>query len=163
MGEHLYEFWLHGGPIFKDPFGAWAGGELDVAFDQVAERVGVFVYRFQVYGGGVAALFGEVAALVEDVGDAAAHAGGEVAATLAQHHDQAFGHVFAAMVAETFDDCGGSGVAHGEAFAGHAVKIRLAAGGSVKDHVSDQDVFFGQKRGVARRINDEAAAGESFA
>ena len=66
----------------------------------------------------VAALDGEVAGFIEHVGDAAAHAGGEVAAALAEHDDQAVGHVFAAVIAEAFDDGGGAGVAHGEALAG---------------------------------------------
>jgi hypothetical protein len=117
VGEDFDEFWLHGGPVFEDPFGSWASGELHVAFDQAAEKPGVFGYWFQVYGGGVAAFFGEVASFVENVGDASAHAGGEVAATLAEDDYQALGHVFAAMVAEALDDGGGAGVTDGEALA----------------------------------------------
>ena len=60
--------------------------------------------RLQIDGGPVAALLGEVAGFIEHVGDAAAHAGGEVAAGLAEHDDQAVGHVFAAVIAEAFDD-----------------------------------------------------------
>src|ERR1022692_4067241 len=52
------------------------------------------------------------------------------------------------MVAESFDDGGGAGVAHGEALAGHAVKIRFAAGGAIEDYVADQDVLFGQEGGI---------------
>jgi hypothetical protein len=47
--------------------------------------------------------FGEVAVLVEHIGDAARHAGREVAPGLAEHHDDAAGHVFAAVVAGAFD------------------------------------------------------------
>src|SRR4051794_11081018 len=41
---------------------------------------------------------------VEHVGDAAAHAGGEVASRRADHHDAAAGHVLAAVVADALDD-----------------------------------------------------------
>ena len=46
----------------------------------------------------------EAAVLVEHVGDAAAHAGGEVAAGPAEHDDAAAGHVLAAVVADALDD-----------------------------------------------------------
>ena len=63
---------------------------------------------------------------VVDIGDAARHAGGEVAADLAEHDDDAAGHVFAAMVAGALDDGDRAGVAHREALAGHAVEEGLA-------------------------------------
>ena len=62
--------------------------------------------RLQIDRRAVAALLGEIALLVEHVGDAAAHAGGEVAAALAEHDDEAVGHVFAAVIAEAFDHGG---------------------------------------------------------
>ena len=46
----------------------------------------------------------EVVVRVPDVGDAARHAGGEVAAGRAEDHDAAAGHVLAAVVADAFDD-----------------------------------------------------------
>src|SRR5690606_30570700 len=50
---------------------------------------------------------GEIAVLVVDIGDAARHAGGEVAAGLAEHDDGAAGHVFAAVVTDTLHHCAG--------------------------------------------------------
>ena len=47
---------------------------------------------------------GEEPVLVEDVRDAAAHAGGEVAARRPDHDHAAAGHVLAAVVADAFDD-----------------------------------------------------------
>ncbi len=82
---------------------------------------------------------------------------------LAEDDDQAFGHVFAAVIAEAFDDGGGAGVADGEALAGHAVEEGFAAGGAVEDDVADQDILFGHEGGAARRVDDDAAAGEAFA
>ena len=46
----------------------------------------------------------ERAVFVVDIGDAAGHPGGEVAARHAQNHHRAAGHVLASMVAHTFDD-----------------------------------------------------------
>src|SRR5476649_399698 len=43
------------------------------------------------------------AILVDDVGDAARHAGGEIAPGAAEHRDHATRHVFAAMIAGAFD------------------------------------------------------------
>ena len=56
----------------------------------------------------------EIAVRVPDVGDAAAHAGGEVAAGGAEDDDAAAGHVFAAVVADAFDHGVGAAVADGE-------------------------------------------------
>ena len=44
-----------------------------------------------------------VAVAVEHVGDAAAHAGGEVAAGAAEHDHAAAGHVLAAVIANALD------------------------------------------------------------
>src|SRR3712207_7162821 len=43
---------------------------------------------------------GEVLRLIQHIGHAARHAGGEVAAGLADHHHDAPGHVFAAVIAQ---------------------------------------------------------------
>ena len=66
---------------------------------------------------------GEVAVLVEHIGDAARHARGEIAAGLAEHDDDAAGHVFAAVIADALDHGDGAGIAHGETFAGDAAEI----------------------------------------
>ena len=68
----------------------------------------------------------ERAVLVEHIGDAARHAGREVAAGAAEHDDSAAGHVFAAVVAGAFDDGDGAGIAHGKALAGDAAEIAFA-------------------------------------
>ena len=69
----------------------------------------------------------EVLRRVEHVGDAAAHAGGEVAPGLAEDDDAAAGHVLAAVIADAFDDRRRAAVAHGEPLAGDAAEERLAA------------------------------------
>ena len=95
---------------------------------------------------GVAAL-GEVAVLVVDVGDAAAHAGREVAAGLAEHDHRAAGHVLAAMVAGAFDHRRRARQAHREALARHAAEEGLAAGRAVQHGVADDDVLASRRRG----------------
>ena len=54
---------------------------------------------------------------VEHPGDATAHAGGEVAAGLAEHDGAATGHVLAAVVADALGDQVRTRVAYGEPLA----------------------------------------------
>ena len=57
------------------------------------------------------------AIFVEDPGQAPRHTGAEVEPSRTEHHHQASGHVFAAVVAHAFHDRQRSGIAHGEALA----------------------------------------------
>ena len=75
--------------------------------------------------------------------------GGEVAAGPAEHDDAAAGHVFAAVVADAFDDRVRAAVADGEALAGDAADVRLAAGRAVERDVADDDVLLGDERRAA--------------
>ena len=82
MREDLDESRLRVGPVLEDPRGARAAGEVAMALEQAADLVDVVGVdeRLEIDAGLVAAARGEVALIVVDVGDAAAHAGGEVAA-----------------------------------------------------------------------------------
>ena len=84
----------------------------------------------------------EAVVLVDDVGDAARHAGGEVAAGGSEYDDDTAGHVFAAVIAGAFHHDGGAGVAHREALARDAAEIALAGDGAVHHRVADDDGFF---------------------
>src|SRR6185437_13282502 len=88
----------------------------------------------------------EVPRLVEHVGDAARHAGAEVAAGGAEHQHVAAGHVLAAVIADRLDDRIGAAVAHGEPLARHAADVGLAARRAVQPDVADDDVLFRRKR-----------------
>lgn len=57
---------------------------------------------------------------IEHISDAAGHTGCEVFARLAQDDDLATGHVFAAVVADAFDNDGRTAVSDAEAFPGFA-------------------------------------------
>ena len=101
---------------------------------------------------------GEAAVLVEHVGDAAAHPGGEVAPGAAEHDDVAAGHVLAAVVADALDDGVGARVAHGEPLAGEPAEERLAPGRAVEDGVADDHVLLrGEGRALGRPDRDRAA------
>ena len=105
----------------------------------------------------------EVALLVEHIGKAAGHAGTEVDAGTAQHHDHAAGHVFAAMIAHTFDHGVRAGVAHREALAGQTRRIQGAAGGAVQAGVADDHGIPGVVARILGRTDHDAAAGHALA
>src|SRR5487761_68617 len=75
----------------------------------------------------VVATLRECSLHVEDVGDAAAHAGGEVASRRPEHDDDAARHVLAAVVANTLDNDGRTGVAYREPLADEAAEERTPA------------------------------------
>src|SRR5207249_3509558 len=110
----------------------------------------------------VAALL-ERAVVVEHVGDAAAHAGGEIAARAAEDHDQPPGHVLAAVVADAFDHRGDAAVAHAEPFAGLAAEEDLAARRAVERDVAHDDVLLRREGRVVRRVDDDAPTREALA
>ena len=93
----------------------------------------------------------EVVVLVPHVGHAARHAGGEVAASLAEHHDTSASHILAAVVARTLDDGSRAGVAHAEALAHLAVDVELAARGAIQTRVAGDDVVLGGEVAAYRR------------
>ena len=105
----------------------------------------------------------KVAILVEDPGQAASHACSEIEAGGAKDDGEASGHVFAAVIADTFDDGQGSGVADGEALAGAAGGEEGSAGSSVERDVAKNDVQFGLEGGAALAAKDDFAAGEALA
>ncbi len=111
----------------------------------------------------IAAFFGKVSTLVENVSYTAAHAGGKIPAARPEHQDQALGHVFAAVVADAFDDGSRSGVANGKALARNAVEKCFAVGGAVEGHIPDQNIFFGSEDRTSRRIDNQASTGQSLA
>ena len=114
--------------------------------DQLAQPGQVFVGGdlFQLDHAEVAV--GEEAVVrVPDVGDAARHAGREVAARWPEDHDAAACHVFAAVVADAFDDRAGAAVADAEPLGRPAAEKRFAARRAIQRHIADEDVVFGHE------------------
>ena len=105
---------------------------------------------------------GEQAGFVIDEGHAAAHAGTEVDAGVAQHDDAAAGHVLAAVVAHALDHRRGAAVAHREALAGHARSKQLAGSRAVEAGVADDDVAAGLVLGRLGREDDEPATSHAL-
>ena len=174
--HHLHEFRKVILPIFEDglrPFGARV---MAVIFDKPEEpqlvvlrhvvkeideieplqRVAVRLVegrdiagidRLQFHHRHVAMPF-EIAALVEHIGDAARHAGREVAPRRPEHHDATARHIFAAVIAGAFDNGDGARIAHGEPLASHAAEIALAGNRTVKHGIADDDAFLGHDGGA---------------
>ncbi len=112
--------------------------------------------------GKIAAL-GKVTRLIEDVSHATRHAGGKVPPRVADDQHAAARHVFAAVVANPFDNRNGAGIAHREALARHAAEIAFAGDGAVKHRIADDDGFFRNEADLLLRLHDELAAGQALA
>ena len=100
---------------------------------------------------------------IVDIGDAAGHAGREVAPGVAQYHHHAAGHVLAAVVAGALDDADRARIAHGEAFAGDAFEIGFSGDGAVENRVADDDVLQRIARRALGLADHDAAARQPFA
>ena len=119
-------------------------------------------HRLHAHHGSVAAA-GELAVFVIHVGDAAAHSGGKVAPGFAQHQHSATGHVFAAMVAGTFDHCRSARQAHRKALTGHPAEKRFAAGGAIHHGIAHNGVADGFAPKINTGPNYYAPAGQALA
>src|SRR6185437_1969294 len=129
--------------------------EVAAAMLDRVEGVVLVCHRFELDHGEVAAPL-EGAVLVQYIGDTAAHAGGEIAAGLAEHDDGAAGHVLAAMRADALDDGERARVAHRKTLAGDAAEEAFAAHRAVEHGVADDDRLVALERAVMRRIDHEA-------
>ena len=79
----------------------------------------------------VAAHGGEFSGLIKYVRDTSGHACRKIPARGPQHRHDAFCHILTCVVTHAFNDCGGSGIPHGETLSGHPVEKSLAAGCTV--------------------------------
>ena len=77
--------------------------------------------------------------------------------------DAPAGHVFAAVIADAFDDGVRAAVADRESLAGDAADERLAARRAVERDVADDDVLFRRERRVDRRPDDQPPARQALA
>src|SRR5437016_3689497 len=79
---------------------------------------------------------------VDHVCDPTTHARCKVSAGAAQDNDTSTGHVFAAMIADTFNNGDGTAVSNGEPFSGHTAYERFSRRCAIECDVADDDVFF---------------------
>src|SRR5260221_1030432 len=123
----------------------------DVAFSN-----GVQLYHFAV------AASGELAADIVYVCDATTHPGCKIPAGVTQDNDPAARHVFAAVVADAFDDSLYTGVADSKAFAGLTTDECFTGGSAIEGYVTDDAVLFGDESCILRRIDDEPCTGKTL-
>ena len=105
----------------------------------------------------------ERALRVEDEGDPAGHAGSEVPTGRAQDHGSATGHVLAAMIADTFHHCHGTGVSDAEPLPDPPPDEGLARSRPVENYVSGDDLLLSQELGIGWRSDSDTASGEALA
>ena len=135
-----------------------------MALDELP-KLGDFLLVFEAfqYNHFQVAVFFEVAGGIPDVGDASAHPGREIASGGTQNDHPASGHVLAAVISHSFDHSSGSGVAHTESLGSPATEVGLSARGTVKDHVSYDDILLGQEPRGSGRVDDQSTAGKTLA
>mmetsp|Transcript_14691 Transcript_14691/g.47869 ORF Transcript_14691/g.47869 Transcript_14691/m.47869 type:complete len:262 (-) Transcript_14691:493-1278(-) len=166
-GHDAYEVVEGGVPGVEDHACAVGVGFLEVLSDVVLELVPFFLGVDLAEGdhAGVA-LVGEGVVGVVDVGDAAAHAGGEVAPRDAEDDEAAAGHVFGAVVSEALDDGEGARVADAESLAGLAPEEGFASRRAVEAAVADDDVVRGDEGRLGQLLlvggHDDAASREAL-
>src|SRR5436190_2022196 len=127
--------------------------EIAAMMMQALDRFLLGRHRRQIDHREIAAL-GEIAALIENIGDTARHAGGEVASGFADDKNDAAGHVFAAMIANTFDDGDGAGIPHRETLTGDAAQIAFTAYRAIKHGIADDDRLFRDEAYALMRLDD---------
>ena len=151
-------------PLRQRALGARAARVFGVLLDEAAHSVllAEIHQRDQIDHRRIALAF-ELVEFVEDERDAATHARREVATGAAEHDDGAARHVFAAVVADTFDDCDRAAVPYREPLAGDAGEVRFAGCRSVQHGVADENRLIGNELRGARVPDDKAAAGKSLA
>src|SRR6185312_279398 len=165
MREDFNETWQCVRPVVEDPLRPAASRQRLVARDEIFDQLNIASLhdRFKINRSEVAAFFGKVSLVINHVSNAAAHAGSEIASAGAEHNNESVGHVFATVVANAFNDRGGSGVADRETLTSHTVEKCFATGCAIKSDVANQNIFFCRKGGFFWRMNDDAPAGKPFA
>src|ERR1700722_3174611 len=122
----------------KETRGARAGGDTQVLFKDGAQPG--FFLGVDFRESDEIAMEDLVGFAAEDIGQAAGHARAEIEAERAEDEDNAASHVFAAVLADAFDNGQGPAIADGEAFASAARDEKLAGGGAVENCVASEDI-----------------------
>src|SRR5688500_11028814 len=110
-------------PVIEQLLGDGGAGITHVALEHLAYFVGVFrIHRFKLNHLAVAMAF-EVAGGVQHERQTARHTGGKITSGLADYDYASAGHVFAAMVAHTFNDSLRARISHGKTLARDTAEI----------------------------------------
>src|SRR2546423_7356699 len=97
----------------------------------------------------------------EDVGETAGHSRAKVQTERTEHEDDAASHVFAAVLADTFNYGKGAAVADAETLAGASCDIELARCCAVENGISGENVATARRGRPGR--NGNRAARHAFA
>src|SRR5258706_11714857 len=138
MREDFDESRQHRGPVVENPPRSAASSQLPVSGYEIVNDADILQLKqgLDIDRGRITALLDKIHALVEHVGEASAHTGGEVAATGAEHDHQTFRHVLAAVITDSLHHRGSSGIAHRKTLPGDAIEEGFSPGGAVKDDVA---------------------------
>src|SRR5712672_2358562 len=139
--------------------GARAGGKVNVFFESAAQPI--FFIDIEFGKSDEIAMEDVLGFGAHNVSQPTGHAGTEIEAERTEDDGDATGHIFAAVLADAFDDGEGAAVADGEAFAGTASDKELARSGAIEHCVAGEDVA-ATGSGKAG-FNGDGAAGETFA
>src|SRR5210317_1401241 len=109
------------------------------------------------------ALFRELTFGIPYISNTATHAGTEITSGATKDNDASASHVFATVIANTFNNGTRAAVSNSEPFRYDSSNIGFAAGGAIKINVTCDDVFFGFKRALLRRIQNNFSTRQAFA
>src|SRR6185503_304729 len=141
-----------------------AAGIMSVLLDQTAQQIAVTeIGQVRQLDQSHVALALELAEFVQHEGDAAAHSRTEVPTDASEHNHGPTGHVLAAVIADSFDDCHRATVPHREALARGAGKVGFARRRTVQNRVADEDRLVGNELRRAWMTHNQASAGKSLA
>src|SRR5690606_10424732 len=119
-------------------------------------------YSLEAVGFHVALTF-EVAVLVPDVGNTAAHTGAEVATGLAEYYHASASHIFTAVVADAFNNGSCATVTHRKTLGHDTAEEGFTTGRTVQVYVTGNDVLFCLEGTVLRRVHNDASTGQALA
>src|SRR3972149_9772268 len=122
----------------------------------------IFDKRFQIHHIEIAALF-KIPVTIQHIGNATAHTCGKIAASVAQYHDRATGHVFATMIAYALDHRCCTGISYRKTLPGNTTKITLTTDRAVQYGVPDNNILLRNDRAVRWRQDHNPPSGQAFA
>ena len=105
----------------------------------------------------------KLAFLIEHVSNAAGHSSGEISSRRTKHDYASTSHVFASVIANSFNHGRSSTVPHTETFARCAADVGFATRRAIESDVTDNHILFRDERCFARRVDNNLAARKSFA
>ena len=132
-------------------------------FDKPLQFINIFLLDdcFQFHHAEIA-VHVEVAVPIKDISNAPGHACCKVTSGFAKNDYTATGHVFATVIADSFNDSMGATVPHAESFCCAASEEGFTTGCTVKYDITNDDVFFGSKATDFRWIDNDSSSGKPF-